>query len=51
VRIRDWISEHNIKSLNVVGPSEQAFPGVGRAAERFMRELLAGGSTGVNAGA
>ena len=40
-RVREWIGEHGIQTLNVAGPSEQTCPGIGDLAETFMRDVLA----------
>lgn len=41
VRAAAWIREHRIGTLNVAGPSERTAPGIGAAAERFVRDLIA----------
>lgn len=39
-RVKDWIMEHNIKTLNVAGPSEKTSPGIGALSERFLLDVL-----------
>jgi hypothetical protein len=39
-RVRKWIEQHNIQTLNVAGPSERTSPGIGALAEQFLGELL-----------
>ena len=38
--INEWIRNHEIRVLNVAGPSEQSAPGIGDAVYHFMRKLL-----------
>jgi hypothetical protein len=40
--IRDWLSEHSIRILNVAGPRESQSPGITLQATRLLHELLAG---------
>ena len=35
-----WITEHNIGVLNVAGPRESSFDGIGRQAEQFLVALF-----------
>ena len=37
-----WLEEHHVKVLNVAGPRESQSPGIGAAAEEFLRRLLLG---------
>jgi hypothetical protein len=39
-RVKDWLSEHQIKVLNVAGPSERSSPSIGAVAERFVLDIL-----------
>lgn len=40
-RIRQWIEELRILTLNIAGPSEGSCPGIGALAEKFVAALLA----------
>jgi len=40
-RVREWIDEHGIQTLNVAGPSEQTCSGIGGLTGTFMRAALA----------
>jgi hypothetical protein len=37
----NWIRENQIRKLNIAGPAESGSPGIGKAAESFLRALLA----------
>jgi hypothetical protein len=39
--MRDWLSMHAVRILNVAGPRETQSPGVKQLAARFLHELLA----------
>ena len=44
-RVRAWISERRIQTLNVAGPRERSAPGIYDAAAAFLRALLSRRST------
>jgi hypothetical protein len=35
-RVREWLVEHTIRTLNVAGPRESTLPGIGESARRFL---------------
>lgn len=37
-----WVREHRIETLNIAGPRESGFPGVGQMAREFLFSLLDG---------
>jgi len=39
--VRHWIEAHAISTLNVAGPRESSFPGIGTLAEKFVVSVLA----------
>jgi len=39
---REWIAQHEIRTLNVAGPRESRAPGIYAAARRFLGALLSG---------
>ena len=49
-KVREWLSEARIEVLNVAGPSEGGWPGIGAAAERFLIRVLTAGSPSATAG-
>ena len=38
--IQRWLCEENIQSLNVAGPRESSYPGIGIAAANLLRRIL-----------
>ncbi len=40
--VRAWIAAMDVRTLNVAGPRESEAPGIGAAAERFLRHVLGG---------
>lgn len=40
--VRDWLTAHAIRVLNVAGPRESTHPGIGAEAAAFLRRLLSG---------
>ncbi|TLY38495.1 MAG: molybdenum cofactor carrier [Nitrospirae bacterium] len=39
----DWISAHNIQTLNIAGPRESKCPGIYAEASKFLRHVLSSG--------
>jgi len=39
-RVRQWIEEHRIVTLNIAGPSEKTCPGIGAQVENFVAAAL-----------
>ena len=39
--VRDWLSAHRVRTLNVAGPRESQAPGIAAEGFRFVRRLLA----------
>ena len=39
----DWISTHNIQTLNIAGPRESKCPGIYAEASKFLRHVLSSG--------
>jgi hypothetical protein len=39
--VRRWLSEHEVRVLNVAGPRESQTPGIGRQAVELLRNILA----------
>lgn len=40
--VRAWIQQHTIRTLNVAGPRESSFPGIGDDARRFLLAVIRG---------
>ena len=45
-RIVSWIRAHDVRTLNVAGPSERTSPGIGDAAEALLRDIFRSLATG-----
>jgi len=41
VELADWLRRHRVAVLNVAGPRESQSPGIGAAAERYLRDVFA----------
>jgi hypothetical protein len=39
--VRDWITAHDIRVLNVAGPRESSAPGIGQQAQDFLHRVFA----------
>ena len=41
--VKAWIRDNNIKVLNVAGPSERTYPGIGERVYEFLKDVLGRG--------
>jgi len=41
-RVRAWLEQHAIRTLNIAGPRESTAPGITPIVAKFLRELLSG---------